>query len=65
MGPARNVVGTSFATLSQAGFIGIQLGGGTAGFFTVGDVTSNRIGSLDASTSIVINATSTTTNTLR
>ena len=59
---------TSFATASAAGFIGIQLGGGAgfgAGFFNVGDVTANKIGSLNASSSIVINATSTTTSTLR
>ena len=62
---ARNATLTSFATASAAGFIGIQLGGGTAGFFNVGDVTPNKIGSLDASSSIVINATSTTASTLK
>lgn len=65
---ARAQTLASQATVSSAGFIAIQLGGGGgfgAGFFTVGDVTANKIGSLDASSSIVINATSTTNNTLR
>ena len=59
---------TSFATVSAGGFIGIQLGGGAgfgAGFFNVGDVTGNKIGSLDASSSIVINATSSTAGTIK
>jgi hypothetical protein len=43
-------------------FVGIMLGT-SAGRFNVGDVTGNTIGSLDASSSIVINETSTTANT--
>lgn len=43
-------------------FVGIMLGT-AGGRFNVGDVTGNTIGSLDGSSSIVINETSTTANT--
>ena len=47
------------------GFIGIQMGDQVGGFFNVGNINGNKIGSLDGSSSIVINATSTTANTTR
>lgn len=47
---------------TTAGFIAIMLGT-TGGRFNVGDVTGNTVGSLDGSSTIVINATSTTANT--
>ena len=65
---ARNATLTSFATLSAQGFTAIQLGGGGgfgAGFFNVGDIVGNKIGSQTGTSSIVINATSATANTLR
>jgi hypothetical protein len=51
----------STSTLS-ASFIGI-IGGETGGFFNIGGSGGNNIGSLDGSSTIVINATSTTAST--
>ncbi|HEV7700487.1 MAG TPA: Calx-beta domain-containing protein [Pyrinomonadaceae bacterium] len=55
----------SSTALAVNGFIGIQLGDLVGGLFNVGNTTGNKIGSLDGSSSIVINATSTTANTSR
>ncbi|MGB4844283.1 MAG: T9SS type A sorting domain-containing protein [Ferruginibacter sp.] len=49
-------------TTTSAGFIALMLGS-TDGIFNVGNTTGNNIGSLDGSSTIVVNATSTTTNT--
>lgn len=46
-------------TASSSPFIGIMVGT-TSGLFDVGSVTGNQIGSLDGSSTIVVNATSTT-----
>ena len=48
---------------STSPFIGISVGA-TAGLFNIGNITGNTIGSLDGSSSIVLNATSTTANTI-
>ncbi len=50
------------ATFTSAPFIGMLLGS-TDGTFDIGSVTGNTFGSLDGSSSIVVNATSTTAGT--
>src|SRR5207249_3237004 len=57
---ARNSLGT---TNSAFNAIGLGTIGSQDGRFNVGDVTGNTVGSLDGSSTIVINATSTTANT--
>src|ERR1041385_4301826 len=49
-------------TSSGSAFIGISVGA-TAGAFHIGDIAGNTIGSLDGSSSIVLNNTTTTANT--
>ena len=49
------------STGSTSSFIGISVGA-TAGLFNIGGTTGNTIGSLDGSSSIVVNDTTTTTN---
>jgi len=59
-----NQTSSRASTTTTAGcFTGIALANGTDGLFNVGGTTGNVIGSLDASSSIVITATSTTANT--
>ena len=58
----NQTTGRNSTTNGSSAFIGVSVGT-TGGLFNIGTVTGNSIGSLDGSSTIVVNSTSTTTST--